>query len=423
MKIPALQRKYNDKTFWVIYIILVVVALFAAADTFNFSDKNPWGAVLKQSLFIISGIVIVYFVQYIPTKTIRLLGWGFLVISLVSLWSLLIPHNPFAVTINGATRWFKLFGFTFQPSELAKIGLVISVSDLLSRPALNDKGEEDEKLKDKRFFISLGLTAVVCLPILKDNLSTALLLAGIVFLIWILSRQKPKYILSTLGIALIFLCSGYFIVKFGYIERGKKLPSGIGRASVWVKRIDAVFTRHSDEGKEFKITNENYQRTLAQVAVMRGGASPVGVLPGNSQERDFLPLAYADYIFAIIVEETGIVGSFFLIFIYLAILFRACYASSRYTDYSAMLMMMGIALTITCQALISMAVSVGIGPVTGQPLPLISRGGTSVWITSAAIGIMFAVAREQNMLKDKAAQSAARAYEQAEEITLNNDTI
>ena len=122
------------------------------------------------------------------------------------------------------------------------------------------------------------------------------------------------------------------------------------------------------------------------------------VLPGNSQERNFLPQAFSDYIFAIIVEESGLIGATFLMLLYLAILFRSCLTSSKYADYAAMLMVMGLALMITCQALVSMMVSVGIGPVTGQPLPMISRGGTSALITSVYFGIILCVAREQNEL-------------------------
>ena len=145
------------------------------------------------------------------------------------------------------------------------------------------------------------------------------------------------------------------------------------------------------------------------------------MLPGNSKERDYLPLAFADYIFAIIVEESGIVGAAFLIFLYLAILFRACNVSSRFSDMPAMLMTMGLALMITCQALISMLVAVGLGPVTGQPLPLISRGGTSVLITSIYFGIMMGVSREQIELREQVDVSIEKSIEEAPIVTLDEN--
>ena len=182
-------------------------------------------------------------------------------------------------------------------------------------------------------------------------------------------------------------------------------------------RIDRHFDKESDADK-YRLTDDNIQEVYASVAIARGGASPMGVLPGNSKERDYLPLAFADYIFAIIVEESGFLGAFFLIFLYLAILFRACYVSSRYSDMPAMLMTVGLALMITCQALISMLVAVGLGPVTGQPLPLISRGGTSVLITSIYFGIMMAVSREQLELRDRVNETIEESQEDVPVITL-----
>ena len=142
-------------------------------------------------------------------------------------------------------------------------------------------------------------------------------------------------------------------------------------------------------------------------------------MPGNSIQRDVLPQAYADYIFAIIVEEWGIVGAIGLILIYLAILFRACLKSSRYADFSAMLMVMGLALMITCQALVSMMVSVGIGPVTGQPLPMISRGGTSALITSIYFGIIMSVSREQTELGARQQEAINQSLDDVPDIQLD----
>ena len=171
--------------------------------------------------------------------------------------------------------------------------------------------------------------------------------------------------------------------------------------------------------EEFRITDDNFQRSHAKIAIARGGTSPLGVLPGNSQQRNILPQAFADYIFAIIVEEWGIIGAAALIFLYLSILFRACLTSSRYNDYSAMLMVMGLALMLTCQALVSMMVSVGIGPVTGQPLPMISRGGTSALITSVYFGIIMSVSREQTLRKAKQQAVVDESREEVPEIHLD----
>jgi cell division protein FtsW len=317
------------------------------------------------------------------------------------------------VTINGATRWISIGGIVFQPSELAKLTLIIVVADLLSRI----KDAMDEK---KYFFIALGVTAVVCVLILFNNLSTTLLLGGIVFIMMFLARVKFKYWGTVMAIAVVLLTSGYFVVKYGFIEQNKKIEAPIlKRVVTWVNRIDSMIEEIKSPADQKYSLEDDFQRTIAKIAIARGGASPLGVLPGNSTERNFLPQAFADYIFAIIVEESGIIGAVLLMLLYLAILFRSCLTSSKYADYSAMLMVMGLALMLTCQALVSMMVSVGIGPVTGQPLPMISRGGTSALVTSLYFGIIMCVSREQNELYARQQSTTAESVEQVPDINLD----
>lgn len=391
------NNKYIDKTFWVLFIALIVVAviaLFSASSTLVYEEHSIIGPVGQQIIFLLIGLVTAWFIQFIPSLYIRMGGYAILLFSLLCMYIMLIPGNPFAVTHNEAARWFNLFGFVFQPSELAKLSLVIVVADMLSRIHT----EEDKK---KYFWWTFGVTAVTVLPILTNNLSTAMLLSGIVFIMWFLARISYKYLGIVMGSAIVLLVLGYCIVEFAYVKPQKKMEGLMGRATTWVGRIDDMFTEHEGDDAKFELNDDNYQRSLAKVAIARGGITPFGVGPGNSKERDFLPLAFADYIFAIIVEESGLIGAFLLIFLYMAILFRACLTSNRFNDYSSMLMVMGLALMITCQALISMAVAVGIGPVTGQPLPLISRGGTSVLITSIYFGVMMCVSREQKQLSEQ----------------------
>lgn len=396
MKLPNLQN--TDKTLWAIYISMIVVAiiaLFSASSMLVYKDNSVLGPVGQQILFIVAGVVLAFLIQFMPSYVVRIGGYVVLLISIVFLYSLLVPSNPFAITLNGATRWLKIAGIVFQPSELAKLSLIIVVADLLSRI----KTEADKR---KYFFWTLGITAVVALPVMTSNLSTAILICGIVFLLWILARIPFKFLGSTAGIAIIFLVLGYCIVEFGFVRQNREMKGLFGRAITWVGRIDRKFAGTSDDKTApFVITDENRQEAYANVAIARGGKSPFGVLPGNSKERDYLPLAFADYIFAIIVEESGLVGAIFVIFLYVSLLGRACITSTKFSDMSAMLMVMGLALMITCQALMSMAVAVGIMPVTGQPLPFISRGGTSVLVTSVYLGIMMCVSREQSMLLDR----------------------
>ncbi len=404
--------KNIDRTFWGLYIALIVVAviaLFSASSTLVYMHHSALGPIGQQMFFIVMGVIAAFGIQYIPSYWVRFGGYVLLAVSTLLVYSTMIPGNPLVVTINGAARWVRIAGITFQPSELSKLSLIIVVADQLARI----RTEEDKR---KYFFRTLIIAAVVMLPVMASNLSTAVLIGLIVFCLWILARIPWKYTMSVVGIAAVALVLGYLLVEFAFVRPGVKMDGPFKRATVWVSRIDRHFT--DDGADKYTLTDDNIQEVYSSVAIARGGTSPVGVLPGNSKERDYLPLAFADYIFAIIVEESGIVGAAFLIFLYLAILFRACNVSSRYSDMPAMLMTMGLALMITCQALISMLVAVGLGPVTGQPLPLISRGGTSVLITSIYFGIMMGVSREQMELRERVNETIEQSQDEAPVVTL-----
>ena len=413
-----LDFTHIDKTFWGLYILLIIVAiiaLFSASSTLVYMHHSALGPIGQQMFFIVLGILAAFGIQYIPSYWVRFGGYTLLVLSTLLVYSTMIPGNPLVVSINGAARWVRIAGITFQPSELAKLSLIIVVADQLARI----RSEAD---KTKYFYRTLVMAAVVMLPVMASNLSTALLIGLIVFCLWILARIPWKYTLSVVGIAIVALVLGYCIVEFAFVRPKREMHGPFARATTWVSRIDRHLQISNDKSSttnaQYLLTDDNIQEVYSSVAIARGGVSPIGVLPGNSKERDYLPLAFADYIFAIIVEESGIVGAGFLIFLYLAILFRACNVSSRYSDMPAMLMVMGLALMITCQALISMLVAVGLGPVTGQPLPLISRGGTSVLITSIYFGIMMGVSREQLSLREREQKTIEESRDDAPVVTI-----
>ena len=407
---PNLQN--IDRTFWGLFIMLIavaIIALFSASSTLVYSHHSALGPIGQQMFFIILGVAAAFGIQYIPSYWVRFGGYALLGISTLLVYATMIPGNPLVVTINGAARWVRIAGITFQPSELAKLSLIIVVADQLARI----KTEDDKR---KYFYRTLIIAALVMLPIMASNLSTAILIGLIIFCLWILARIPWRYTMSVVGIAVVLLGLGYAIVEFGFVRPNRPMHGPFKRATTWVSRLDRHF--EPNDGSKYVLTDENIQEVYASVAIARGGASPLGVLPGNSKERDYLPLAFADYIFAIIVEESGVLGAGFVIFLYLAILFRACNISSRYSDMPAMLMTMGLALMITCQALISMLVAVGLGPVTGQPLPLISRGGTSVLITSIYFGILMGVSREQTELRARVNETREESAEDAPIVTL-----
>lgn len=409
------QSQYIDRTYWILFfalIIVAIIALFSASSTLAFQSDggSVLGPIMSQIVFIIAGIALAFCLQFIPSSLIiKIVGYGGFVISVILL---LLTFTSLGVEINGAKRWLTLFGITFQPSELVKLTLIIIASDLLSKI----KTEQDQK---KYFFIVIGITMAICLIIFMSNFSTAVLLGGIIILLAFLARVHIKYWGTLLVSIFAILISVYFIVNKCYIEKDRTINGPFERLITQVGRINDMLEENQTTDEEYRITDDNYQRSHAKIAIARGGASPLGVLPGNSEQRNILPQAFADYIFAIIVEEWGIIGAIALIFLYLAILFRACLTSSRYSDYAAMLMVMGLALMITCQALISMMVSVGIGPVTGQPLPMISRGGTSALITSLYFGIIMSVSREQTQRRAKQQAIIEESMEEVPDINFD----
>lgn len=408
------QMQYIDRTYWVLFISLIIVAiiaLFSASSTLAFkSESSVLMPIGSQFIFIVVGITLAFVLQFIPSKAISII-FGYITLGFAFVF-LLLTFTDLGVEINGAKRWLKIAGITFQPSELVKLSLIIVASNLFSKI----KTEQDEK---KYFFIVISITLVLCLLIFMGNLSTAVLLGGIIILLAFLARIHVKYWGTLLLIICTILISTYFIVDRCFIDKGRTIEAPFDRLITQVNRVNDMIEELKAPEAEFEINDDNYQRSHAKIAIARGGASPLGVLPGNSVQKDILPQAFSDYIFAIIVEEWGIIGAIILIFIYLAILFRACLTSSRYSDYAAMLMVMGLALMLTCQALVSMMVSVGIGPVTGQPLPMISRGGTSVLITSLYFGIIMSVSREQTLRRDRQQATVVKSIEEVPNIELD----
>lgn len=407
------KRQYIDKAFWAIFIILItvsIIALFSASSSLirqaTAQGHNPLYPIAAQIFYLLVGAAIAFGIQFLPSWIYRLFGYVLLGFGLLFL---LLNAAHIGVTINGATRWISIAGITIQSSEIAKIGLIIVVADLLTRI-------KDYNADRRYFYWVLALSGITCMLIMFSNLSTAILLGAVILIIFFLAKVPWYWITGIIGSAVLILICGYFYVDNVYVKQDKEMSGIMSRAATWVSRVNNMIDEKNTDNSALRITDSNLQATLARVAVARGGQSPVGVLPGNSLERNHLPLAYADYIFSIIVEETGFVGAFLLCLLYLSILFRACLTSSRYNDYSAQLMVMGLGLMITLQAFVSMAVAVGLGPVTGQPLPMISKGGTSAIITSLYFGIMMGVSREQNEIRARQEQTITESKETIPDI-------
>lgn len=414
------RAKYTDKHFLLIYILFCIIgsiAIFSSSSVLIYQGKGL--DVWKQIGIIVASIGVVLFVQMLPTKTnVKLFGyimWSLSIFFLLWLFAAKVLNNDLLIAkaINGERRWIHI-GITFQPSEMAKIGLTIVVADMLSK--IND-----EKTHKEYFWKTLGMTALTLLLIAISNLSTAALLGGVVLLLWIIGPVNWRYILGTVGAVAAVLIPLFLIVEFAFVLPERPLPSVLSRAETFVVRMNREFNigeaakayNFALEQEDVRITDKNRQEVYSKVAITRG--FPIGVGIGHSKERDYLPLAFSDYIFAIICEETGLEGALVLIALYLCTLFRSCRISTRYEDQRATMMVMGLALMFTLQALMSMMVAVGLLP-TGQPLPLISKGGTSVLFTAAYFGIMMGVSCEQAQLKAEEEESRQRSRENIPDI-------
>lgn len=373
----------GDRVIWVIFIGLCIVSLvevFSATSTLTYKvNTNHWAPIMRHATFLLGGAVVVLILSNIPIRFFSLI----MLILPVSI-GMLILTPLIGVNANDAHRWLEIFGIQFQPSEFAKLSCVVFVAFMLSK---RNKYTEDQIFKT--ILIAVSIT---CLLILPENFSTAIMLFGVCFLMMFIG-QLPFLKLAKLAGALI-LFAGLFILLLAKTPQDiaqKYLPD---RFTTWQGRVDRFLgekQKQEEDAATYEINDDNYQVSHAKIALARGGV--IGVMPGLSQQRDFLPQAYSDFIYAIIIEETGIIGGICVLLLYIILLFRVGIIARKCDKLFPKFLVLGCGLLIVVQALANMAVAVNLIPVTGQPLPLISRGGTSTVITCFYIGIILSVSR------------------------------
>lgn len=370
----------GDKVIWSVFIALCVISLveiFSATSTIVYRQQHIWGPVLRHAMFLIAGVGVILLIHNIPYRY-----FSSLIFVLLGAILLLILTPFIGTSVNGAERWISFMGITIQPSEIAKISLMGTIAFLLSR----QNGSNDALL----FKWMIGLMIVVTGIIALDNLSTAILLFVVCYLLMFIGNVKLMRLLKVAGagVAVILL----FLLLLNVIPESWTDDGPLSRLGTWQNRIEHFGSRNKlSEEEYFTITDENYQVAHAKIAISNGGL--LGVFPGNSTERDFLPQAYSDFIYAIIIEEMGLVGGFFVLMLYVIILIRAGMIARKTEKLFPKYLVLGSAMMLSIQAFINMAVAVNVIPVTGQPLPLISRGGTSTLITCAYFGLMLSADR------------------------------
>ena len=388
------DKTRGDKVIWAIVVVLSLVSLlvvYSATNSLAYKlyKGNTYVYLFKQIAFISLGIIIVYFAHRVNYTIYSRVAKMLFYISIV----LLIYTLFFGTKINDGSRWIKLpiINLTVQTSDIAKLALFMYLSRLLSK--------KQHVIKDfKKGFIPMMIPIVViCGLIAPANLSTALLTGATSMLLLFIGRVSFKHIAIVAAtvavpvIILIAIAGAYYDKEEGKM---KELPAVLsaGRVPTWIKRVQDFMYAGKGEAP--------YQVQQAKIAVAKGGVFGLG--PGNSEQRNFLPHPYSDYIYAIIIEEYGIIGAAFIVFIYMVFLFRSIRLFRKCPYAFGAFLALALSFTLVIQAMTNMAVNVGLFPVTGVTLPLVSMGGSSFLFTCLSIGIILSVARNVEDAEGKA---------------------
>lgn len=389
MEFNFLGRAFKgDKVIWCIFIALCIISLlevFSATSTIAYRQQSHWAPILRHGAFLLIGFALVMFLQRVPSRFFSILLLGLPLSAILLVITMFMGED-----VNGAQRWLGVGAFTIQPSEFAKISAIGFVAFFLSKMK-----PDNESWIFKTLIIGIG---GLCLLIAPENLSTACLLFGVCFLMMFIGQVSLKKLglIALIGIGTVVLIFG----GLALLPDSAKdyMPD---RLATWKNRIErhssenqaSIFDKNEDGSIAYKITDDNYQVSHAKIAIANGGI--IG-LPGSGTERDFLPQAYSDFIFAIILEEMGLLGGLFVLLLYVALMIRCGVLASKCEKKFPRYLILGAGLILTVQALANMAVAVNLIPVTGQPLPLVSRGGTSTIITCAYFGIILACSSKLN---------------------------
>lgn len=373
----------GDKVIWIIFLFLCLISIvevFSAASTLTYKSGDHWGPITQHSVILMVGAFIVVLVHNIPCKYFRVIPFFLLPISCILLFAVMIMGNY----VNGAARWMTFFGIQFQPSELAKMAVIIVTAFILSR------FQEEESAHPKAFKYIMWILGIVLVLIAPENGSTAALLFGVIFLMMLIGRVPWKQLGMLVGGVLVFLTLFVSVIMVTPASKYRDLPM-MHRVETWQNRIKGFFEdKEAVPAAKYDI-DKDAQIAHANIAIATSHI--IGKMPGNSVQRDFLSQAFSDFIFAIIIEELGLLGGAFIVMLYLWLLIRAGKIAKRCEKTFPAFLIMGIAMLLVAQAMLNMMVAVGLFPVTGQPLPLISKGGTSTLINCAYIGMILSVSR------------------------------
>lgn len=388
----------GDIYIWLVVCMLSlfgILAVYSSTGTLAYAKQsgNTEFYLIKQGGMLLLGLFIMWLSHLVDYRYYSRLSQILLFIAIPLLFYTLV----FGSNVNDARRWITLplIGLSFQTSDLAKLAIIMFIARFLS------KRQDEIDNNKKTLWPIVASIIIVCGLIAPANLSTALVLFMTCMVLLFIGRIPIKSLLALSGIAILF-----FGIMLAIIIN---LP-GQGRVQTWKARIESFTDKKDATG--------SYQNQQAKIAIAKGGIFGVG--PGKSSQRNFLPSPYADFIFAIILEEYGMIGGLFLIFLYLFFLFRCIRIVIKSPKAFGALLAVGLAFSLVIQAFINMGVAVNIFPVTGLPLPLVSMGGTSTLFTSLAFGIILSVSRYIEEDKEEEAEEEQQNKQPEEEVTVES---
>jgi cell division protein FtsW len=399
-KLGKLKIK-GDGIIWAVFFILCIISIievFSASSGLTYKGGSYFKPMIYHTVLLVVGVVFMIVTMNVKCKYFKLVTPFALLLSLIMLIAVLVVGQ----TTNGAQRWIDLFGIQFQPSELAKGAVILAEAQILSAMQTVDGADRHAF----RYILSVSLPILFLIGI--ENLSTAGLLFLTILIMMFIGRVPKRQLLRTVGFILV--CAAVFIgaiMLLGKSEReavaddkmvlteqveapqSKSVVEKVfHRFDTWKARIEKFLDFREIPPEEVDL-DKDAQVSHANIAI--ASSNVIGKGPGNSVERDFLSQAFSDFIYAIIIEEMGIWGAFIVCLLYIVLLFRTATIANRCANAFPALLIMGIALLLVTQAMFNMCVAVGLAPVTGQPLPLISKGGTSTIVNCVYIGVILSV--------------------------------
>lgn len=384
MKVDNIKERMfkGDKIIWIVFFIICAISgveVFSATSRQISDSGSYWSPVIRHLMFLAAGIFIIWFINLYSIDQVKKIGKYFYLAGVAGIiWAQFDSSSQ----INGSARWISLGFITFQPMEFVKLGLVMLTAKIIA-------GHQDSKGTKETALISiLKLGLLPILIILKENLSTAFILSLTLFLMLFIAKAPWKQMLKVVGI-----CTAIGVVGICAIML---TPDSVAKGDGFGNKVITWKNRIKDMGNSDPIDPATYQivddqRAHANMAI--ASSHLIGCGPGNSVQRDNIPHAYSDFIYAIILEELGLIGGIFVLLLYLTLLYRCGKIANRCEKMYPAMLAIGIGIIIVSQAMLHMYISVG-DFVTGQPLPLISQGGTSVMINCVYIGILLCISKD-----------------------------